>query len=160
MRQRLLAIILMSVPLAVASPALADPVRIVSNESGLGALAIAIEGGVTHRDQYPFTHESNHSVTAAALVGSSTATAFSMLTSSVADPSRLRGTAATSAGYNTTSGIAAASATSQFLVFFELAVPHTYRFEGDFVASGDTISKRPARTRASGACTSCRWRPI
>lgn len=140
MRQRLLAIAIMAGSLATAAPALADPVRIVTNQSGVSALAVAIEGSLTDRQQYPFTLGGSNSLDVSAMAGRTSAAATATLTSSLSDPTRLEGTASTTASYDAAGGLAAGTAGSQYLVFFELAVPHTYRFEGDFVTSGDTIS--------------------
>jgi hypothetical protein len=126
-------------PLAFATPALADPVTIVSNSSGTAALTFAAEGGVTDTQTYPFTVDDNNAISVSAATGSTSAAASASITTDLTDLSRLQSSGSTNVSYGTEIGTGEASSVSDFFVFFQPAVPHEYRFAG-FVTSGGAIS--------------------
>lgn len=122
--------------LALATPGIADPITIVSNSSGIGGVAFASQGGLSVDQPFPFSIDGNNAASVVAVLGGSAAAAAASIASNVSDPAHLRSSGSTSGSFSTVAGGAEGSATSDFFVFFQLAVPHDYEFTADFQTSG------------------------
>jgi PEP-CTERM motif len=140
MRQKLVTAIVSSVFLAFAMPALADPISIVSNSSGIGALTYAAESGLVRTNDYQFTINDNNAATVSSTVGGTSATASASIATTLSDPSRIHSVGAATVSHDTDIGAAEATATSDFFIFFQLDAPHEYRLSADFLASGGNTS--------------------
>ena len=127
------------VALAVASPALADPITIVSNGTGIAGLAYANENGIDDLASYPDTPGGSNSFHLTAGVGGSSADASAAITSDLSDPLRLSANGSTSVSYI---GQGEGNVSSHFFVFFELDRARGFVFDGDFETSGDALSTR------------------
>ena len=104
MTKRLLACSITVVALTVASPALADPITIVSNGSGISGLAYATENGIEDMASDPDTPGGSNSFHLTAQVGGTTAEGFAAIASDLSDPLRLRANGSTSVSYTTEIG--------------------------------------------------------
>ena len=136
MRQTLVSVPLSALLLLCSTPALADPISILTNSTGIAAQVYTGERGVITTKEYPFTPNGNNAVTVSAATGGSTASASTSVASDVTDLSLLRGNGSTQVAYQTQIGEGFGSATTSFFVAFELASAHEYRFAADFVTSG------------------------
>jgi hypothetical protein len=139
MTKRLLACTITVVALTVASPALADPITIVSNGTSIAGLAYAIENGIDDLALYPDTPSGSNSFHLTAQVGGTTAEGSAAIASDLSDPLRLRANGSTSVSYTTEIGQGEANVSSAFFVFFALDSSREFVFDGDFETSGDAI---------------------
>ena len=140
MSKRLLTGSIAAVALMVASAALADPIIIVSNGTGVAGLAFASENGIVDEASHPDTPAGPESFHLTARVGGSSADGSAAIASDLSDPLRLRATGSTSVSYSTQIGEAEGHVSSFFFVFFEIETPRRFLFDGDFETSGDPIS--------------------
>jgi hypothetical protein len=122
--------------LLVCNQALADPITILRNGSGVSLLAQVQEGAVIDRQAQPFMQAENIDLTRSASVGNSAAVATVSLASDASTPASLSGSASVAANYRTSNGTADVSSVADFFVEFELASPHSFTFLGFFDGSG------------------------
>jgi hypothetical protein len=130
------------VTLTVASPALADPITIVSNSTGVAGLAHASENGIADDAADPSEPGGPNSFHLSVRVGGTSADAAAAIATDFSDPLRLRGNGSTSVSYATEIGEAEGHVASDFFVFFELDRPRGFVFDGNFETSGDALSIR------------------
>lgn len=135
MRHTVIAACLTTIALA-ATPALADPITITTNSSGIAALTYADERGVVRENNYQFVSNGNNSVTVSTSVGSTSAAASASIATDLSDLSRMRSSGSINVSHSTQTGSAEGAGTADFFVFFQIVTPHAYRFAGDFVTSG------------------------
>jgi hypothetical protein len=132
----------------VASAALAEPIIIVSNGTGVAGLAFASENGIDDEASHPDTPGGPDSFHLTTRVGGTSADGLAAIASDLGDPLRLRATGSTSVSYATQIGVAEGHVSSFFFVFFEIDTPRQFLFDGDFETSGDAFST-PQRAHRS-----------
>jgi PEP-CTERM motif len=141
MTKRLLACTITVVALTFASPALADPITIVSNGSGVFGHAYATENGIEDLvSALPNTPGGSNSFHLTAQVGGTTAEGSAAIASDLSDPLRLSANGSTSVSYTTEIGQGDGAVSSDFFVFFALDSPREFVFDGNFETSGDAPS--------------------
>jgi hypothetical protein len=129
----------------MAPPALAEPITIVSNQSGVAGLAFADENGVQDEAQHPDTPGGPNSINLTATVGGTRGAGAASIVADLSNLSTFRGEGATSASYSTTIGQGEGHVSSFFFVFFELDRTHAFLFDGDFATSGNASTPEDPR---------------
>jgi len=140
MTKTVLACSITAVTLTMASPALADPISIVSNGTGVAGLAYAVENGIDDFASDPDMLGGPNSFHLRVRVGGTSADGAAAIASDLSDPLRLRANGSTSASYTTAIGQGEGHVSSYFFVFFELDSPREFVFDGEFDTSGDALS--------------------
>jgi hypothetical protein len=139
MTKRLLTGSITVVALMVASPALADGITILSNQTGIAGNAYAAENGIEDEASDSNTPGGSNSFHLMAQVGGTTAEGSAAVASDLSDPLRLSATGSTSVSYTTEIGEGSGNVASGFAVLFELDRPHGFVFDGDFETSGGAV---------------------
>jgi hypothetical protein len=140
MRQALVGSSVLGLGLLCSTAASADPITIITNSTGIAALAYTGERGVITTQSYPFNVNGNNSILVSAVTGGTTATASASIASDVGDLSRLRSSGSTNVSYRTQIGQTEARSLASFFVAFQLARAHEYLFSADFITSGGNTS--------------------
>ena len=147
------------VALTVGSPALADPITIVSNGTGVAGLALAVENGIEDFASDTDAPGGPNSFHLRTRVGGTSTDAAAAIVSDLSDPLRLRGYGSTSVSYTTQIGQGEGNVSSDFFVFFELDRPRGFVFDGTFETSGDALSTAEQRHQSEWLVSLLMLRP-
>ena len=140
MTKTVLASIVTAVTLTTASAAIADPIHIVQNGSGVAGLSYALENGVEDFASDPDAIGGPNSFRLSTRVGGTSTDAAAALVSDFSDPSQLSAAGSTSVLYATEIGQGEGHVSSYYFMFFELDGPQQFLFDGNFQTSGDAFT--------------------